>query len=114
MGLRPIKVDPLRSMGFKIANYQRGIRNARREFTGGYFGLLKGGPVEVNDIITRFAKSNNARFGVMQEMKKDINAAETLGVGSNELFREFNERQISDKNFYNLKSGRFEIIKICV
>ena len=41
-------------------------------------------------------------------MKKDINAAETLGVGSNELFREFNERQISDKNFYNLKSGRFE------
>jgi len=108
MGLRPIKVDPLRSMGFKIANYQRGIRNARREFTGGYFGLLKGGPVEVNDIITRFAKSNNARFGVMQEMKKDINAAETLGVGSNELFREFNERQISDKNFYNLKSGRFE------
>ena len=108
MGLRPIKVDPLRSMGFKIANYQRGIRNARREFTGGYFGLLKGGPVEVNDIITRFAKSNNARFGVMQEMKKDINAAETLGVGTNELFREFNERQISDKNFYNLKSGRFE------
>jgi len=108
MGLRPIKVDPLRSMGFKIANFQRGIRNARREFTGGYFGLLKGGPVEVNDIITRFAKSNNARFGVMQEMKKDINAAETLGVGSNELFREFNERQISDKNFYNLKSGKFE------
>ena len=108
MGLRPIKVDPLKSMGFKIANYQRGIRNARREFTGGYFGLLKGGPVEVNDIITRFAKSNNARFGVMQEMKKDINAAETLGVGSNELFREFNERQISDKNFYNLKSGKFE------
>ena len=30
MGLRPIKVDPARSMGFKIADYQRGIRNARR------------------------------------------------------------------------------------
>ena len=53
MGLRPIKVDPERSMGFKIADYQRGIRNARREFTGGYFGLLKGGPVSVNDIIER-------------------------------------------------------------
>jgi hypothetical protein len=108
MGLRPIKVDPLRSMGFKIANYQRGIRNARREFTGGYFGLLKGGPVEVNDIITRFAKSNNARFDVMQEMKKDINAAETLGVGTNELLTQFKDRQISDKNFTNLRIGRFE------
>ena len=108
MGLRPIKVDPLSSMGFKIANYQRGIRNARREFTGGYFGLLKGGPVEVNDIITRFAKSNNARFGVMQEMKKDINAAEVLGVGTNQLYNEFTERQISDRSFYDLRTGRFD------
>jgi hypothetical protein len=108
MGLRPIKVDPLSSMGFKIASYQRGIRNARREFTGGYFGLLKGGPVEVNDIITRFAKSNNARFGVMQEMKKDINAAEVLGVGTNQLYNEFTERQISDRSFYDLRTGRFD------
>ena len=45
MGLRPIKIDPLRSMGFKISNYQSGIRDARREFTGGKFGVLKGGPV---------------------------------------------------------------------
>ena len=55
MGFRPIKIDPLKSMGFKIAEYQTGIRNARREFTGGYFGLLRGGPVEPNDIIKRFA-----------------------------------------------------------
>ena len=108
MGLRPIKVDPLQSMGFKIANFQRGIREARREFTGGYFGLLKGGPIEINDIITRFAKSNNARFNVMQEMKKDINAAETLGVGTDQLYNEFTERQISDRNFYNLRTGKFE------
>ena len=39
--LRPIKVDPLASMGFKISEYQAGIRNARREFTGGFFGILK-------------------------------------------------------------------------
>ena len=28
----------------------------RREFTGGYFGLLKGGPVKPNDIITKICK----------------------------------------------------------
>ena len=107
MGLRPIKVDPLKSMGFKIANFQTGIRDARREFTGGAFGLLKGGSIKPNDIITRFAKSNNARFKVQQEMYKDINAAETLGVSRNSLNNTFKQRQISDENFNNLRSGNF-------
>ena len=107
MGLRPIKVDPLRSMGFKIANYQEGIRNARREFTGGYFGLLKGGPIKPEDIIKRYVASNGARFGVQQNMFGDLNAAETLGVSNLDLNRAFSERQISDTDFYNLKTGKF-------
>ena len=44
----------------------------------------------------------------MQEMKKDINAAETLGVGTNQLYNEFTERQISDRSFYDLRTGRFD------
>jgi len=107
MGLRPIKVDPLKSMGFKIAEYQTGIRNARREFTGGEFGLLRGGPIDPNDIITRFAKSNNSRFKIQQEMFKDINGAEILGVSRNRLNTTFKQRQISDVNFNNLRSGKF-------
>ena len=66
MGFRAIKIDPLESMGFKIAEYQTGIRNARREFTGGYFGLLRGGPIKANDIIERFFVSNQARFNVQK------------------------------------------------
>jgi len=108
MGLRPIKIDPLRSMGFKISNYQSGIRDARREFTGGKFGVLKGGPVDPNDIIKRFAASNNARFGVQQEMFKDLTAAETLGVSRNVLSRQFKDRQISEKNFNNLRNAQFD------
>ena len=108
MGLRPIKIDPLRSMGFKISNYQSGIRDARREFTGGKFGVLKGGPVDPNDIIKRFAASNNARFGVQQEMYKDLTAAETLGVSRNVLSRQFKDRQISEKNFNNLRNAQFD------
>ena len=107
MGLRPIKVDPEKSMGFKISNYQAGIRNARREFTGGYFGLLKGGPVEPNDIIIRFAKSNNARFNVSQEMYNDINAAQVLGVSRANLKNQFNNRQITDKSFNALVNAKF-------
>ena len=108
MGLRPIKVDPLRSMGFKISGYQRGIRDARREFTGGYFGLLKGGPVDPNDIILRYLKSNKAKFDVQQNMYNDLNAAEVLGVGNNDLRRQFDERQISSEDYNNLRRGRFD------
>ena len=108
MGLRPIKVDPLRSMGFKISGYQRGIRDARREFTGGYFGLLKGGSVDPNDIILRYLKSNKAKFDVQQNMYNDLNAAEVLGVGNNDLRRQFDERQISSEDYNNLRRGRFD------
>jgi hypothetical protein len=108
MGLRPIKVDPLQSMGFKIAEYQTGIRNARREFTGGYFGILRGGRIKPNDVIQAFYNSNRARFLVQQEMNKNINAANILGVDNNRLRREFKDRQLSDATFRNLATGKFE------
>jgi hypothetical protein len=108
MGLRPIKVDPLASMGFKIAEYQTGIRNARREFTGGYFGILRGGRIKPNDVIQAFYNSNRARFLVQQEMNKNINAANILGVDNNRLRTEFKDRQLSDATFRNLARGKFE------
>ena len=108
MGLRPIKVDPLRAMGFKIAEYQRGIRNARREFTGGYFGLLKGGPINPNDVIKRFVSSNAARFNVQREMFKNINAAQILGESKIGLMKEFEDRQLTSRTFFDLSKGKFQ------
>ena len=70
MGLRPIKVDPLASMGFKISEYQTGIRDARREFTGGFFGILRGGRIKPNDVIEAYYKSNRARFNVQKKWVK--------------------------------------------
>ena len=43
-GYRAVKLDPVRSIGFKIADYQRGIRESRQLFTGGAESVLKGGP----------------------------------------------------------------------
>ena len=108
MGLRPIKIDPLRSMGFKIAEYQDGIRNARREFTGGYFGVLKGGSVSPKQIIERYLASNEARFGVQKEMYKNINAANTLGVGTVDLRKTFRDRQVSMETFNKLQRAKFD------
>jgi len=108
VGFRPIAVDPLRTMGFKIAEYQRGIREARREFTGGYFGLLRGGPIDPNDVIRRFYESNKARFNVQKEMYKNINAAQILGESPTRLRNEFRDRQLSNQTFTNLQRGKFE------
>ena len=108
MGFRPIKVDPLNAMTFKIAGYQTGIRNARREFTGGFFGLLKGGSVDENDVISRYLKSNKARFEVQREMFKDLQAAQELGNTKNQLREVFEQRQLSGKTFNQLNKGKFE------
>ena len=108
MGLRPVEVDPVRAMGFKIAEYQTGIRNARREFTGGFFGLLRGGPIDEDDVVNRYIASNRARFNVQQEMFKNITAANTLGVNNPTLRKEFRDRQISMDAFGRLQRGRFD------
>jgi len=108
MGLRPVEVDPVRAMGFKIAEYQTGIRNARREFTGGFFGLLRGGPIDEDDVINRYIASNRARFNVQKEMFKNISAANVLGVNNPTLRREFRDRQISMNAFTRLQRGRFD------
>ncbi len=108
MGLRPIKVDPLASMGFKISEYQTGIRDARREFTGGFFGILRGGRIKPNDVIEAYYKSNRARFNVQKEMNKNINSATILGVDPNRLRTEFRDRQIATSTFRDLRDGKYD------
>ena len=109
MGLRAIKIDPLRTMNFKVNEYQRGIREARREFTGGAFGVLKGGPVSAEEIIDRYIASNKARFNVQKEMFRDLEAAQVLDTRTRDLRKLFKDRQISNKNFNNLLRGKFDI-----
>ena len=108
MGFRPIKVDPLDSMGFKISEFQEGMRNARREFTGGIFGLLAGGRKSPTDVINRYIAANAARFGVQQEMFRNIEAAGILGTESSTLRREFKDRQVSPRTYNKLEEGVFE------
>tara|TARA_Y100001972_G_scaffold65722_1_gene80091 strand:- start:83 stop:709 length:627 start_codon:yes stop_codon:yes gene_type:complete len=94
-------------MGFKITNYQAGIRNARREFTGGTFGVLSGGKKTPNDVIERFIASNRSRFNVQKEMYRDLKAAQLLGVSTANLKKEFKERQLSSDTYNALEKGLF-------
>jgi hypothetical protein len=106
-GFRQVKVDPVKAMGFKLAGYQKGIREARSLFTGGEESVLKGGPKTANDVIRRFIAANKAKFLVQKELRKDIMAAETLGVDDFELRREFNERQLT-RDYNRLNNDVFD------
>jgi hypothetical protein len=94
-GYRAVKVDPVRSMGFKIADYQRGIRESRALFTGGAESVLKGGPKTARDVVERFIAANKAKFNVDKEMLKNIKAADILGTDMDAIRNEFKERGLN-------------------
>jgi len=99
LGYRQVKIDPVKSMGFKISNYQRGNREARALFTGGSESLLKGGPKTGRDVIERFIVANRAKFNNDKQMRSNIQAADILGTDMDNIRTEFRERQLI--NLYN-------------
>jgi len=105
-GFRAVKLDPIKSMGFKLADYQRGLREARRLFTGGEEGLLRGGPKTPEQVLDRFIKANKGRFLVQKQMRDDLLAAEILGANDLDIRREFVDRQLSN-DYIRLLRGKF-------
>ena len=99
LGYRQVKIDPVRSMGFKISDYQRGNREARALFTGGSESLLKGGPKTGRDVIERFIVAKRAKFNNDKQMRANIQAADILGTDMDAIRTEFRERQLI--NLYN-------------
>jgi len=79
-GFREVKVNPERGLQFKIANYQRGVRESRSLFTR---EALRGGPIEPRDVVDAYLNANRALFGVRKEFKKDLEAADILNISSN-------------------------------
>ena len=91
-----------------IRNFETGIRNARREFTGGAESVIKGGPKTPDEVIRQFIIANQAMFNVQKNMYDDINAAKTLGVSHSNLYREFDKRGIGRTQTGMVFTGKFD------
>jgi hypothetical protein len=102
-GFRPIKVDVERGLKFKVAEYQKGVRESRQLFTR---NTLKGGPVTPEEVIDSYLNANRALFNVRKDFFKDLKAAETLGTDQ-ELIRSEAEKRISKKDFQLTNAGIF-------
>jgi len=101
-GFRAVKVNPDRGMNFKVANYQRGVRDSRGLFTR---VSLKGGPIEPREVVDAYLNANRALFDVRKNLKGDMDAARLLGISeegySNSLGR-LSRREVGaiDQNIF--------------
>ena len=107
-GQRFEEIDPKRTMGFYITDFQDGQRNARREFTGGPEGTLSGEIKTPKDLIQRYYVANQALFNVDKRMAEHLKNAQTLGVNRGELAKLFESRGLSADTISNIGRGRFE------
>ena len=82
IGMRSVKVDPKKSLNFKITDYKKGIRAARNLFTR---ETLKGGPITAENVANAYINSNRALYGINREMYKDIEAAKILGTSDDDI-----------------------------
>ena len=106
-GFRPVSLNVERGLDFKVAEFQKGVRESRQLFTR---NTLKGGPVTPEEVIDSYLNANRALFGVKKDLYKDIKAAETLGT-SNQIINKAAER-ISKKEFGNINLGLFTPLNI--
>jgi len=106
-GYRAVKLDPIKSLGFKLNEYRARQRKARTLFTGGEFGVLKGGPVDPNEIIRRYIAANKAKFEAEQDMLKDVLAAENLEADMSEVRKEFRDRGLG-RDYNDILNEKFD------
>ena len=107
-GFRAVKLDPAKSLGFKIFDYKNTVSDARKLFTS---VTLKGGPIEAYEVVDAYINANRALFNARKEMKADFDAARLLGISDTELATTTKGR-LTKKEFNNLDLNFFQPYKL--
>ena len=101
-GFRAINVKPERTMNFKVAEFQQGIRDSRSLFTR---AVLKGGPIEPREVVDAYINANRAMFDVKKNLRADMDAARLLNI-SDEGLRDSLDR-VSGSEINAIDNGIF-------
>jgi hypothetical protein len=101
-GFRAVQVNPGRTMKYKVADYQSGVRKSGSLFTR---VTLKGGPIEPREIVDAYINANRSLFGVKKDLKLDMDAARILGI-SEEKYDQALER-VSNVERNSIDEGLF-------
>jgi len=103
-GFRPIKVDPEKSLGFKLFEYQKAISDSRGLFTGEI------DPTKMrtaNDVIERYYIANKQIFNARKKMLNTINNAKTLALAPDKIEGIFDKRGLKSE-YEELTFGTFD------
>jgi len=76
-GFRAVAANPGRTMKYKVADYQQGVRKSGSLFTR---VALKGGPIQPQEIVDAYINANRSLFQVKKDLKLDMDAARVLGI----------------------------------
>ena len=102
-GFRPVNLNVERGLNFKVAEFQKGVRESRQLFTR---NTLKGGPVTPEEIVDAYINANRAIFGVKKDLYRDLKAAEILNTPRQTVNKIVGER-ISQNEYNNVNLGIF-------
>ena len=108
VGMRSVKIDPEKSLGYKITDFKKGIRASRNLFTR---ATLKGGPITAENVTDAYLTANEALYRVNREMYKDLDAAKVLGTSEDTLAETMQNRG-ERKSFNALNEGIFRPLRI--
>ena len=109
VGMRAINVNPERGLNFKIAEYQRNVRNSRQLFSA---EALKGGIISPEEIIDLYINANRALFESRRKMMLDLDAAEILGLSEDKVGSVATEGRMTKSDLGTLKEGIFRPLPI--
>ena len=102
-GFRPVNLNVERGLNFKVAEFQKGVRESRQLFTR---NTLKGGPVTSEEVVDAYINANRAIFGVKKDLYRDLKAAEILNTPRQTVNKIVGER-ISQNEYNNVNLGIF-------
>ena len=103
-GFRGIKVNPEKSMAFKLFEYQKAVSDSRRLFTG---------EIDVtemrtaSDVIRRYFVANKQIFNARKKMLNTMNNADTIGMAPDKMYEIFDKRGLKSE-YDELSSGIFD------
>jgi hypothetical protein len=107
-GFRVVNVNPARGLDFKIADYQRGVRNSRSLFTRAT--RLGAGPITPKEVIDAYINSNRALFEVRRNMMKDYEAGQILGLTTPQI--NLASRRLSKVDVNTIRRGVFRPLPV--
>lgn len=107
VGLRAVKLNVPKSLGFKVSQFGRDADNARRLFTS---ETLLGGPIDPEQMVDSYINANRSLYGLKSNLYTDINAAKVLNISNEDLAK--STTRISKKELSNIEQGIFSPLKV--